>query len=158
MECRLQDRVRTLVMELAREHQQELAAAGRLADLEELTCQIGDEVTRQLTEQEVVRRGSELMDQPAECPDCGRAGLPRVEPEPVVLAGRNRELDRARAPGFELRLSGALDLGEAIAELGDPFMRLPLDLGLDALHEADDLLQDLRTPLGGQCGRVESRG
>ena len=125
MECRLQDRVRTLVMELAREHQQELAAAGRLVDLEELTCQIGDEVTRQLTEQELVRRGSELMDQPAECPDCGRVGLPRVEPEPVVLAGLRGEIayqqpchycDRCRRSFFP---SGSA-ARPAAAEHGDP--------------------------------------
>lgn len=125
MECRLQDRVRTLVMELAREHQQELAAAGRLADLEELTCQIGDEVTRQLTERELVRRGAELMDQPTECPDCGRVCLPRVEPEPVVLAGLRGEIaypqpchycDRCRRSFFP---SGSA-ARPAAAEHGDP--------------------------------------
>ena len=48
-----------MVAELSREHQAELAAAGALVDLEELTCQIGDEVTRMLTERELARRGRE---------------------------------------------------------------------------------------------------
>ena len=41
MDCRLQARMKEMVEALAREHQQELAAAGTLVDLEELTCQLG---------------------------------------------------------------------------------------------------------------------
>ncbi len=52
MECHMKKRVRTLVEQLAREHQQELAAAGTLVDLEELTAEIGDEVGWQLCENE----------------------------------------------------------------------------------------------------------
>ena len=48
MECLMRARVRAMVEQLAREHQQELAAAGTLVDLEELTAGIGDEVGRQL--------------------------------------------------------------------------------------------------------------
>ena len=54
MDCRLQARIKTVVEELAREHHAELAAAGTMVDLEELTCQIGDEVTRRLTERELI--------------------------------------------------------------------------------------------------------
>ena len=57
MECRIRTRVREMVGELAREHQSELAAAGTLKDLEELTAEIGDEVSRQLCENELVHRG-----------------------------------------------------------------------------------------------------
>src|SRR5579863_7611408 len=92
MECRLQGRIKAAVEALAREHQQELAAAGRLVDLEELTCQIGDEIARLLTEGELVRRGQEHDQHPAECPDCGRRCLPDADPEPVVLAGMRGEL------------------------------------------------------------------
>lgn len=125
MECRFQDRVREFVEQLARQHQQELADAGLLADLEELTCQIGDEVTRQLTERELARRGAELMDQPAECPDCGRPSPPRSEPDPVLLAGLRGEIayqqpshycDRCRRSFFPS--SGASR--PAAAERGDP--------------------------------------
>jgi hypothetical protein len=92
MDCRLQARMRAMVEELAREHQQELADAGTLVDLEELTCQIGDEVTRMRTERELVRRGGEHDGQSAACPDCGRACPPDAEPEPVVLAGLRGEI------------------------------------------------------------------
>lgn len=124
MDCRLEARMRTFVEELAREHQQELAAAGTLVDLEELTCQIGDEVTRLLTEQELIRRGQESPAQPAECPDCGRSCLPDAESEPVVLAGLRGEIaysqpkhfcDRCRRSFFP---SGG-PLGLAAAQQGD---------------------------------------
>lgn len=92
MDCRFQQRVKDLVTQLAREHQQELAAAGTLVDLEELTCEMGDEVTRLLTEQELVRRGREGAGEPVACPDCGRHSPPDAEPEPVVLAGLRGEL------------------------------------------------------------------
>jgi hypothetical protein len=87
MECRFQDRVQALVAQLAREHQQELADAGTLVDLEDLTCEIGDEVTRLLTEQELVRRVETWSPDPVACPDCSQASLPDAEPEPVVLTG-----------------------------------------------------------------------
>ena len=75
-----------LVEQLAREYQKELAAAGTLVDLEELSCQLGDEVTRQLTERELVRRSRDYSPLEAACPDCGCL-CPRADPEPVVLNG-----------------------------------------------------------------------
>lgn len=92
MDCRIEARMRAFVNELAREHQQELAAAGTLVDLEELTCQIGNEVTRLLTEQELSRRGQEGRDRSAECPDCRRSCPALPDPEPVVLAGLRGQL------------------------------------------------------------------
>jgi len=80
-------RVKAMVEELVREHQQELAAAGTLLDLEELTCRIGDEVGRQLCESELgnrARRAAEAEQRP--CPECGLL-CPRGQPEPTVLQG-----------------------------------------------------------------------
>jgi hypothetical protein len=123
MDCRLQARMKAVVEALAREHQQELADAGTLVDLEELTCQIGDEVTRMLTERELTRRGREHQGRPAACPDCGRECLPDWDPEPVVLAGLRGEIaytqpkhfcDRCRRSFFP---SGGL-LGRAAAQHG----------------------------------------
>jgi len=85
---------------LAREHQQELAAAGTLVNLEELTCQIGDEVTRLLTEKELVRRGEEHRQQAADCPDCGHSCLPDHEPELVTLIGLRGELEYRQPKHF----------------------------------------------------------
>jgi hypothetical protein len=92
MDCRLKARMREVVTELAREHAAELAAAGTLVDLEELTCQIGDEFTRLLTEQELSRRGEQAQAKPANCPDCDRYCVPMPDPEPVLLTGLRGEL------------------------------------------------------------------
>lgn len=100
MDCRLHARMREMVEELAREHQVELAAAGRLVDLEELTCQIGDEFTRLLTEKELVRRGHERAGEAACCPDCQRECLADQEPEPTVLKRLRGEVAFAQAKYF----------------------------------------------------------
>ena len=92
MDCRLQGRIKDLVEGLAREHWQELAAAGTLVDLEELTCQIGDEVARQLCGHELGARASQAAEvEQAACPDCGKL-CPRGQPEPVVLQGLRGEV------------------------------------------------------------------
>lgn len=100
MDCRLQARMREMVEELAREHQRELAAAGTLVDLEELTCRIGDEFTRLLTEKELVRRGHKQGGEAARCPDCQRPCLADHEPEPTVLQGLRGEVAFAQAKYF----------------------------------------------------------
>lgn len=92
--------MKELVEQLAREHQQELAAAGTLLDLEELTCEIGDELTRLLTEKELVRRGEQHPRQAADCPDCGRPAPPDHEPEPVALIGLRGELEYRQPKHF----------------------------------------------------------
>jgi len=91
MECRLETKLKAMIEGLAREHQQELAAAGTMVDLEELTCQIGDMAARELTQLEVQRRAEALDADEAECPDCGRL-CPRGELEPVVLSGLRGEI------------------------------------------------------------------
>jgi hypothetical protein len=80
-----------MVEVLAREHQEELAAAGTLVDLEELTGKIGDEFARQLCESELVSRARQAADaEQSECPECGSLS-PRGQPEPVVLQGLRGE-------------------------------------------------------------------
>ena len=92
MECRMRTRVKAMVEQLAREHQQELAAAGTLVDLEELTAQIGDEFGRQLCENELTSRsGRAAKLEQCECPQCGQL-CPRGEPEPVLLQGLRGEI------------------------------------------------------------------
>jgi len=81
-----------MVEQLAREHQQELAAAGTLVDLEELTAWIGDECGRQLCENELTdRSGRAAKLEQCECPKCGSL-CPRGDPEPVVLQGLRGEI------------------------------------------------------------------
>jgi len=92
MDCRLRTKIRGLVEDLAREHQKELAKAGTFVDLEELTCQIGDEVARQLCQHELVGRGERaVQEEIAKCPECGEPCM-AGEPEPTVLEGLRGEL------------------------------------------------------------------
>ena len=92
MDYRLNARIKRMVEELVREHQQELAAAGTLVDLEELTCQIGDEVARQLCQREIVGRAEQAAGlREVDCPECGEV-CPAEEPEPALLQGLRGEL------------------------------------------------------------------
>ena len=92
MECRMRTRVKAMVEQLAREHQQELAAAGTFVALEELTAGIGDEFGRQLCENELTSRSERAAKlEQCECPKCGVL-CPRGEPEPVVLQGLRGEI------------------------------------------------------------------
>jgi len=92
MECLMRTRVRAMVEQLAREHRQELAAAGTFVDLEELTVQMGDEVGRQLCENELGSRSERAAKlEQCECPKCGLL-CPRGEPEPMVLQGLRGEV------------------------------------------------------------------
>jgi len=92
MECRMRTRVKEMVDELAREYQRELAAAGTLVDLEELTCRIGDEFSRQLCEGELAKRARQAAGaEQCVCPECG-SPCARGQPEPVVLQGLRGEV------------------------------------------------------------------
>ncbi len=91
-DCRLDDKIRAVVKDLAREHQRELAEAGRLVDFEELTYQIGDEIARQLCQHVLLGRAERaLKGEFGDCPECGEPGMV-CEPEPTVLAGLRGEL------------------------------------------------------------------
>lgn len=92
MECHVRSRLKAMVGELAREYQRELEAAGTLVELEELTCEIGDELGRQLCASELANRGERAAEvEWEECPECG-GGCARSEMEPTVLEGLRGEL------------------------------------------------------------------
>jgi hypothetical protein len=72
MDGRLKSKIRSLSMELAFEEQARLRAAGTMVDLEELACEIGDEITVQMVSIEMSRRADEAAEATnCECPDCG---------------------------------------------------------------------------------------
>ena len=92
MECHVKGRIKALVEQLALEHQLELAAAGTMVDLEDLTSQIGDEFARQLCERELTKRAQEASNlERCACPECG-ALCPRGQSEPMVLQGLRGEI------------------------------------------------------------------
>ena len=73
MEDRMRREVSEFVAALAKSQQEKLAAAGTFVEIEELTAEIGDEVSRQLANLELSRRSEALCEQPTHaCPDCGK--------------------------------------------------------------------------------------
>jgi len=72
MDGHLKARVSALARELARDEQERLRAAGTLVELEELACEIGDELTSQLVSSVMAERSNEAAEAATcECPDCG---------------------------------------------------------------------------------------
>jgi hypothetical protein len=89
MDSELRTRISGIVDQFAAWEHQRLRAAGTFVELEELACEIGDEVTRQLMAGQLVERGHEVAtggSQP--CPDCGQSCC-RAETE-------HRQLDSLR--------------------------------------------------------------
>jgi hypothetical protein len=72
MDGRLRAKVKALTMELALGEQARLRGAGTMIELEELACEIGDEITTQLMSLELADRSSEAAElATCACPDCG---------------------------------------------------------------------------------------
>jgi len=89
MDGELRTRISEIVSQLARQEQARLRAAGTFVELEELACEIGDEVTRQLMAGQLDERSCEAAGAESQpCPDCGQAST-RCQFE-------HRELDSLR--------------------------------------------------------------
>jgi uncharacterized protein with PIN domain len=74
MDSELTTRISGIVRQLAEQEQQRLRAAGTFVELEELACEIGDEVTRQLLSGELGERSNEVAESETQaCPDCGQS-------------------------------------------------------------------------------------
>ena len=72
MDGRLKSKILAMSLELAREEQARLRAAGTMVELEELACEIGDEFTSQLMSLEMADRSNEAAEATTcQCPDCG---------------------------------------------------------------------------------------
>lgn len=94
MDDRFRRQVSELVAALAEKEQARLAAAGTFVEIEELTAEIGDEVTRELANRELQRRSDALAEQPTHaCPDCGRESPIAPEQEPIILQGMRGEIE-----------------------------------------------------------------
>ena len=92
MEGRLKAKVLAMSMELAREEQARLQAAGTMVELEELACEIGDEFTSQLMSLEMTNRSNQAAESTtSECPDCGN-GCSQGNPNSRELAGLRGEI------------------------------------------------------------------
>lgn len=93
MEDRLRRRIREMSAELAVAEKEKFEAAGTFVDLERLTVEIGDELTRQLTGLLLSSRAQEAAQQPVHaCGECGRE-CPLEEMEPLILQGLRGEIE-----------------------------------------------------------------
>lgn len=94
MDDRLRRRVVELASGVAREEQQRLAELGTFADIEDLTAEIGDELTRQLAKIELSRRAEESAASGTHaCPECGTDVPVETEREPLILKGLRGEVE-----------------------------------------------------------------
>ncbi len=74
MDSERSSRISSVVRQLAEQERQRLRAAGTFVELEELACEIGDEVARQLLAGELTERSDEVAKSESQpCPDCGQA-------------------------------------------------------------------------------------
>jgi len=102
MDSEFSTKISGMVGQLASEEHARLRAAGTMVDLEELACEIGDEVTRQLMGQEMAARANQAAEEETcPCPDCGRAGRQK-EAKARRLAGLRGEV-RYHEPTFYCR-------------------------------------------------------
>jgi hypothetical protein len=94
MDDRLRQRVLVVATQLAVEERDRLAALGTFAEIEDLTAEIGDELTRQLARFELTRRAEEMIETGVHaCPDCGKEAEVESELEPLILQGQRGEIE-----------------------------------------------------------------
>lgn len=92
MDSHLKAKVKTVTLKLAREEQERLRAAGTMIELEELVCEIGDEVTKQLLQLEMTERSDEAAEATTNaCPDCGDC-CSQAEPKQRQLTSLRGEI------------------------------------------------------------------
>lgn len=92
MDARVRAKVGAIVAQLRETLASELAGAVTMAELEGLTVEIGNEITRQLCEEELQNRGKRAAQlKECECPVCHQI-CPQKEMEPAVLQGLRGEL------------------------------------------------------------------
>ena len=94
MDDRLRQRVLAVANQLAVEEKDRLAALGTFVEIEDLTAEIGDEVTRQLAQLELTRRAEVMTEMGVHsCPECGKEAPVEAEREPLILQGMRGEIE-----------------------------------------------------------------
>ncbi len=94
MDDRLRQRVLAVAMQLAAEEKDRLAALGTFVEIEDLTAEIGDELTGQLARLELTRRAEAMIATGVHaCPECGKEAPVEAEREPLILQGMRGEIE-----------------------------------------------------------------
>jgi hypothetical protein len=93
MDDQLRQRIREMAIRLAGDEKEKLQAAGTFVDLERLTVEIGDELTRQLTSSILSSRAQKGARQPLHaCPDCKKE-CSIEDLDPIILKGMRGEIE-----------------------------------------------------------------
>ena len=94
MDDRLRREVLAVAKQLAVREKDRLAALGTFAEIEDLTAEIGDEVTRQLARLELTRRAEAMAEIGVHaCPECEEEAPVEAEREPLILQGMRGEIE-----------------------------------------------------------------
>jgi hypothetical protein len=96
MDDQLRKRIREIAQQLVAEEKATFRRAATLLDLELLTAEIGDELTRQLAQGDLSERAEEVAirgEHP--CPDCQRMCPVEQDREPLILQGKRSEIEYA---------------------------------------------------------------
>ena len=98
MDDRLQLEIRQFAERLLAKEKATFRGAVTLLEIEELTCQIGDELARQLANGDLAERSGEAAEQEQFfCPMCGRSCAVEQDPEPLILQGKRSEIEYSEA-------------------------------------------------------------
>ena len=94
MDDRLRQRVLVVAKQLAVEEKDRLAALGTFSEIEDLTAEIGDAMTRELARIELTRRAEAMIETGVHaCPECGKEAPVEAEREPLILQGVRGEIE-----------------------------------------------------------------
>jgi len=94
MDDRLRGRVQEFVEQLLKEERSSLRKARTLLEIEDLACEVGDALARELASGDLAERSEESAEQAEHaCPDCGRICSVEADPEPLILQGRRGEIE-----------------------------------------------------------------
>jgi DNA repair exonuclease SbcCD ATPase subunit len=93
MDDRLKQEVLVFARRLAVQEKNRLAKLGTFVEIEDLTAEIGDELTKQLAQNILSDRADEAAAAHHACPDCGKEAPPEEEREPLILQGKRGEIE-----------------------------------------------------------------
>ena len=93
MDDRLKQEVGAIARRLAVQEKKRLAKLGTFVEIEDLTAEIGDELSKQLAQNILSDRADEAAAACHTCPDCGKEASPEEEREPLILQGKRGEIE-----------------------------------------------------------------
>ena len=94
MDDHLKGQIRELAQQLLACQKGTFRNARTLLDLEQLTAEIGDELSRQLANADLAERAAETAQRPEHaCPECGKRCAVEPDREPLILQGQRGEIE-----------------------------------------------------------------